>query len=437
MPLGSAKTEDTVTDPGVADDTRRGAGRRGEGIRSDVWVAVEPRERGGIELSVKTRVEAYYGEAIRDQVSVLLETLGVEHAGVQIEDTGALPFVLAARVETACRRAGLRPMGDGRPELGAPRPDPSARDRLRRSRLYLPGNEPKFFVNAGLYGPDAIILDLEDSVHPEEKDAARLLVRNALRAVDFKNSERMVRINQLPLGLEDLDAIVPEGPDLILIPKVETPDQVREVDERVSGLLGSGERPLWLMPILESALGIENSFQIARASERVVALTIGLEDYAADLGVPRSADGVESMYARKRLVNAAKAAGVQAIDSVYGQVDDLAGLREWAAGACQLGYEGMGCLHPRQIAVIQDAFAPSEAEIERARRIVEAFEKARAEGLGVVSLGSKMIDPPVVQQALRVVERARQAGLIERPDSGAQTDSGAQAVSMESEDPRS
>ncbi len=405
-----------MTDPGVEGDWKRGAGRRGEGIRSDVWAAVEPRQRGGIELSVESRVEAYYGEAIRDQVAVLLKTLGVEHAGVQIEDRGALPFVLAARIETACRRAGVGVEGDGRPEVSAPRPHPSARDRLRRSRLYLPGNEPKFFLNAGLYEPDAIILDLEDSVHPAEKDAARLLVRNALRTVDFKLSERMVRINQLPLGLDDLDAIVPEAPDLILIPKVETADQVREVDERISGLLDPKDRPLWLMPILESALGIENSFQIARASERVVALTIGLEDYAADIGVPPSADGVESMYARKRLVNAARAAGVQAIDSVYGQVDDLDGLREWGVRARQLGYEGMGCVHPRQIRVIHDAFAPSEPEIEKAQRIVEAFETAQADGLGVVSLGSKMIDPPVVQQALRVVERARQAGLIESED---------------------
>jgi citrate lyase subunit beta/citryl-CoA lyase len=413
---GQAEPEDTVTDPGVEGDWKRGAGRRGEGIRSDVWAAVEPRQRGGIELSVESRVEAYYGEAIRDQVAVLLKTLGVEHAGVQIEDRGALPFVLAARIETACRRAGVGVEGDGRPEVSAPRPHPSARDRLRRSRLYLPGNEPKFFLNAGLYEPDAIILDLEDSVHPAEKDAARLLVRNALRTVDFKLSERMVRINQLPLGLDDLDAIVPEAPDLILIPKVETADQVREVDERISGLLDPKDRPLWLMPILESALGIENSFQIARASERVVALTIGLEDYAADIGVPPSADGVESMYARKRLVNAARAAGVQAIDSVYGQVDDLDGLREWGVRARQLGYEGMGCVHPRQIRVIHDAFAPSEPEIEKAQRIVEAFETAQADGLGVVSLGSKMIDPPVVQQALRVVERARQAGLIESED---------------------
>lgn len=393
------------------------AGRRGDGIRSDIWVSVEPRGAPGIEVDLESRVEPYYGDAIRDQIAGLLERLGVGDARVEVDDTGALPFVIAARVETAVRRAGIEPAGDGRPPLGVDLPPPSERDRMRRSRLYLPGNEPKFFMSAGLYEPDGVILDLEDSVHPAQKDAARLLVRNALRAVDFRAAERMVRINQLPLGLEDLDSVIPERPDLILIPKTETVEQVREVDARLSELLASvasGERPegrpVWLMPILETALGIENAFEIARASERVVALTIGLEDYAADLGVPRSADGAESMYARKRLVNAAKAAGVQAIDSVYGQVDDLEGLRAWGENARRLGFEGMGCVHPRQIPMIHQAFAPSPEEIERAQKIVEAFEAAQSQGLGVVSLGSKMIDPPVVRQALRVVERARVAG---------------------------
>jgi citrate lyase subunit beta/citryl-CoA lyase len=395
------------------------AGRRGEGVRSDTWVSVEPRQSGGIEIDLKSRVEPYYGDAIRQQITALLEGLGVRDARVEVEDTGALPFVIAARVETAVRRAGIEPSGDGRPPLEVDLPPPSARDRLRRSRLYLPGNEPKFFMSAGLYEPDGIILDLEDSVHPDEKDAARLLVRNALRTVDFQAAERMVRINQLPLGLEDLDAVVPERPDLILIPKTEAVEQVEEVDARVLELLGSEDQSVWLMPILETALGIERAFDIGRASERVVALTIGLEDYAADLGVPRSADGAESAYARKRLVNAAKAAGAQAIDSVYGQVDDLDGLREWGERGRRLGFEGMGCVHPRQIPVIHEAFAPSSAEIERSRKIVEAFEAAQAEGLGVVSLGSKMIDPPVVEQALRVVERARAAGLVPGGDSEA------------------
>jgi citrate lyase subunit beta/citryl-CoA lyase len=166
------------------------------------------------------------------------------------------------------------------------------------------------------------------------------------------------------------------------------------------------------MPILETALGIENSFEIAASSPRVAALTIGLEDYAADLGVPRSAEGIESTYARSRLVNAAKAAGVHAIDSVYGQVDDLEGLATWCERSRQLGFEGMGCLHPRQIPVIHERFNPSPTQIDRALRIVEAFEKAEAEGAGVVSLGSKMIDPPVIKQQLRLVEQARQLGLL-------------------------
>jgi citrate lyase subunit beta/citryl-CoA lyase len=389
------------------------AGRRGETIRSDVWVAVALRETGGIELELESRVEPYFGEAIRRQVQAVLKSMGVRHARVQVEDAGALPFVIGARVEAAARRAGVDG-GDARPERTAAIPAASAKIRLRRSRLYLPGDEPKYFLNAGFYGPDGVILDLEDSVHAQAKDAARLLVRDALRVVEFGRAERMVRVNQLPLGLEDLEAIVPERPEMILIPKIETADQVREVSDAIDSILGQtgNERPLWLMPILETALGIENSFEVARSCERVAALTIGLEDYAADLGVPRSAEGTESMYARKRLVNAAKAAGVQAIDSVYGQVDDIDGLGAWCERSRQLGFEGMGCVHPRQIPVIHDKFNPSRAQIDRALLVVEAFAKAEAEGLGVVSLGSKMIDPPVVKQSQRLVDQARQLGLL-------------------------
>lgn len=390
------------------------AGRRGDKVRSDAWVHLAVRDQGGVEVALRSRVEAYYGDSIREQVRANLAALGIESAHVEIEDNGALPFVLAARVEAAARRAGVELHGDARPERSVPVPAASSKDRLRRSRLYLPGNEPKYFVNAGFYGPDGVILDLEDSVHPDEKDAARLLVRNALRTVDFREAERMVRINQLPLGLKDLVAIVPEGTEMILIPKVETPGQIVEVDQAVDKLLGSSnERPLWLMPILESALGIENSFEIARCSERIAALTIGLEDYAADVGVPKSSAGVESLYARSRIVNAAKAAGVQAIDSVYGQVDDEEGLRRWASGSRQLGFQGMGCLHPRQVAVIHEAYNPPAEQIVRALKIVAAFERAQAEGQSVVSLGAKMIDPPVVKQAQRLVEQARALGLPE------------------------
>jgi citrate lyase subunit beta/citryl-CoA lyase len=399
----------------VATETRIGeAGHSGAEIRSDVHVRIEPRERGGVDIDLESRVKPYYGDSIRRQAEEVLEALGVRDAQVEIHDEGALPFVIAARIEAAVRRAGL---GEGTrvlPERVA-LPEPSTRDRMRRSRLYVPGSEPKYFVNAALHGPDAVILDLEDSVHPSEKDAARLLVRNALRAVDFLHCERMVRINQLPLALTDLDEIVPESPDLILIPKVERPNQVVDVARRTEEIKADYgiTRPIWLMPILESALGIENASAIANASDQIAALTIGLEDYTADLGVVKTSAGAESLYARQRVVNAAHAAAVQAIDSVYGDVGDMEGLRTWALNSRALGFEGMGCVHPTQIAIIHEAFAPTPAEIEKARRIVAAFNEAQAKGLGVVSLGSKMIDPPVVARALKLMARAQAMGLAE------------------------
>jgi citrate lyase subunit beta/citryl-CoA lyase len=171
-------------------------------------------------------------------------------------------------------------------------------------------------------------------------------------------------------------------------------------------------RPIWIMPILESALGIENAFAVATASENVAALTIGLEDYTADLGVVKTAEGRESQYARSRVVNAARAAGVQAIDSVFSDVADMDGLRRWGEASRAMGFEGMGCIHPGQIRVIHEAFQPTAVEIEKAQKVVAAFEEAQKKGLAVVSLGSKMIDPPVVQRALKLVERAKAMGAI-------------------------
>jgi citrate lyase subunit beta/citryl-CoA lyase len=397
----------------VAMPTRIGeAGHSGADIRSDLHVRIEPLERGGIAIELESRVKPYYGDSIRSQAEDVLEALGVQHARVQIQDEGALPFVIAARLEAAARRAGL---GEGTRVLPdrVALPEPSARDRVRRSRLYVPGSEPKYFINAALHGADGIILDLEDSVHPSEKDAARLLVRNALRGVDFLPCERMVRINQLPLGLKDLDEIVPESPDLILIPKTESPSQVTETSRRIAEIKADYgiTRPIWLMPILESALGIENAFAISKSSDQIVALTIGLEDYTADLGVVKTTTGAESLFARQRVVNAAHAAGVQAIDSVFGDVGDMETLRTWGMNSRALGFEGMGCVHPVQIAVIHEAFAPTSAEIERAQKIVAAYHEAQQKGLGVVSLGSKMIDPPVVERALKLMARAQAMGL--------------------------
>jgi citrate lyase subunit beta/citryl-CoA lyase len=377
-------------------------------------VKITLTDAGGIDLQLKTKVESMYGDATRELVRKGLATLGVQHARVEMEDAGALPFVIMARIETAVRRLGHQggtavPAVDGcPPEFADGTGYATERDRFRRSRLYLPGNESKFMLNAGMHEPDGVILDLEDSVAPPEKDAARILVRNALRTIDFKGAERMVRINQGELGLQDLDFIVPQNVHVILIPKVEDPKQVKAVDARIRNILSfrATYRPVYLMPIIESALGASRAYQIATATKSVVALTIGLEDYTADIGAPRTDQGRESFWARCQVVNAARAAGVQPIDSVFSDVADMEALRQSVLEAKSLGFDGKGCVHPRQIRVIHEAFTPTPRELEKARKIVAAFEEAQAKGLGVVSLGSKMIDLPVVKRAQRVVKLA-------------------------------
>ncbi len=388
------------------------AGRRGDDIRSDCWVKITLAKAGGLKLSLKTKVESMYGDSIRRLVRDELTALGVDNARVQMEDAGALPFVITARVEAAVRRLGLGIRTGFLPDFAEGTQDRTKPERFRRSRLYLPGNEPKFILNAGLHRPDCIILDLEDSVAPSQKDAARLVVRNALRAIDFHGAERMVRINQGDQGLADLDFIVPHNVHVVLIPKVEGPGQVQRVDARIKAILADVgvEQSVLLMPIVESALGTIRAYEIATASDNVVALTIGLEDYTADIGTPRTLEGRESFWARSQVVNAARAAGVQPIDSVFSDVADMDALRASVLEAKGLGFEGKGCIHPRQIAVIHEAFAPTEQELAKARRIVEAFEDARSRGLGVVSLGTKMIDPPVVKRAQYTVRLAEGMG---------------------------
>lgn len=383
-------------------------GNKGNRIRSDCQVKLQLLQKGGISIKLVSKVERMFGDQIRQQAEEVLKSLGVSHASVEIEDSGALPFVIGARLEAAVKqlqstdRSWIPPVIEQNfYETG--------KERFRFSRLYLPGNSPSMMLNAGIHHPDGIILDLEDSVAPHKKAEARLLVRNALCQVDFYGAERMVRINQLPAGLEDLDEVVPHQLHLVLLPKCEHGSQVVQVTERIHSILKENrqERDIFLMPIIESCLGVENAFEIATASKSVVALAIGLEDYTADLGVKRTDFGEESLYARTRLVNACKAAGIQPIDSVYSDVANMEGLKRNVATSRSLGFEGMGCIHPRQVAVIQECFVPGEDEIEIARRIVKAFEEAEARGSGVVALGSKMIDPPVVKRAQKTLDLAK------------------------------
>jgi citrate lyase subunit beta / citryl-CoA lyase len=385
------------------------AGKMEASTRSDCLVELQPETRGGIVLTLESKVRSLYGKSIKDLTEKVCSALGVRNADIRIMDQGSLPYVIAARLEAVIRRAFPQTTSCYLPEPYKVKSLPTDRARARRTRLYLPGNEPKFFVNAGLHRPDTVILDLEDSVAPDEKDTARILVRNALRSVNFYGAERSVRINQGKLGLEDLQEIVPQHPDVILIPKCDTPEAVVEVENAVHTLEqehGCQSETL-LLPLIESALGVVNAYRIAVSSPRICAMAIGLEDYAADIGVERTVGGTESLFARMTVVNAAKAAGIQALDSVYSDIDDLEGLRQSTLDAKALGFDGKGCIHPRQIGVIHAALAPTPEEIEKAMRIVEAADESRKRGSGVVALGSKMIDAPVVLRAQRVLRLAQ------------------------------
>ncbi len=389
------------------------AGNRGSKVRSDCWVGLRITDSGGIKIQLKSKVDVLYGESIRQLYIDMLDFFGIRDAELEVDDSGAVPFVLMARLESAVRALNRHQGKAYLPEWDYPVPA-SARDRFRRSRLYLPGDQPKLMLNAAIHKPDGLILDLEDSVAPSAKPAARILVRNALRAIDFKGAERMVRINQLPLGLEDLEEILPHKVDLILIPKAETAEQILKVDEKVDAVLATLPEPwdVYFMPIIESGQGVVNAYSIATASRRNVALAIGLEDYTADLGVQRTNDGKESFYARCALINAARAAGIQAIDTVFSDVADQEGLQQSVIEAKSLGFDGKGCIHPRQIAVIHQAFLPSGPEIEKAKKIVLAYEDAERKGIGVVALGTKMIDPPVVKRALRTIQMAVKSDVL-------------------------
>lgn len=393
------------------------AGSREAGARSDCWVEVAESPGGGDawqpRLQVRSKVEALYGEAIRSLARSVLAQLDAADLAVTIDDRGALPFTLAARLEAAVRR--LRP-GTPRAQLDIPGArttphSPSSRGRPRRTRLYVPGNTPKYFVNAGLHRPDAVVLDLEDSVAPAEKDAARTLVAHALRCVDFQGAETMVRVNALPLGLGDVRAVAPCGAHTLVLPKVEDAREVRAVDRLLDELQREGRiGDVFVIPTIESARGALNAWAIASASRRVVALSIGLEDYAKDIGATRTPAGSESDWARSQVINAARAAGVQPLSSVYSDVDDTAGFIAWAGGARRSGFDGVACLHPRQIGMAHRAFAPTAGEVAAAARVVAAFEAAMTSGLGVATVDGAMVDAPVVERARRTLRLAELSG---------------------------
>ena len=393
----------------VSTDNYKEAGKSGPKARSDCLIGLTLLKSGGLNFEIDSKVDSVYGKSNRSLLKELAEFFEIKDARIKFIDSGAIPFVIISRFEAVVRKLGVDNGKRYVPEFSY-NFKKSSRERFRRSRLYLPGDQIKLALNASIHEPDGLILDLEDSVSPNIKDETRILVRNALRSIDFKDSERMVRINQLPMGLKDIEEIVTYGVHLILIPKVETAEQLIEVENKVNEI--SGDEEIFFMPIIESARGILNADKIASISERTVALAIGLEDYTADLGVERTNDGKESLFARQMIINAARANGIQAIDTVFSDVSDMEGLKKSVLEAKALGFDGKGCIHPRQIKIVHEALSPSIKEIEKAKKIVIASDNAKKLNLGVVSLGSKMIDPPVIKRAERVIKIAKMEHII-------------------------
>ncbi len=383
------------------------AGNNSDKDRSDCFVSFEPLESGGLTIKIESKVQTNYGKSIYKLANDILQFFEIHHANLFISDKGALPFVIAARIEAAIKNIIATPKEYLLPVLGE-NIKPTTRDLRRTSRLFLPGNKPSMMINAGIFSPDGIILDLEDSVAFSKKSEARLLVRNALRNHSFLGAERMVRINQIPAGLDDLTLIIPQSPNVVVIPKCENPEQIKFVNETIKTIQKRCEinNPVWIIPVIESAMGVMKAMELAFAADNIVAMVIGLEDYTADIGAQRTTEGLESFFARSVMLNACKAAGIQALDSVFSDIEDLTTLKETALRSKSMGFDGMGCIHPRQIETVHECFAPTMPEIEQARKIIAAYDKAKEQGLGVVSLGSKMIDLPVLKRAQRTLDLA-------------------------------
>lgn len=286
--------------------------------------------------------------------------------------------------------------------------------------MFVPGNNPGMMADAHIYGPDSIMLDLEDSVTMAEKDSARNLVYNALKSIDYGDTEMVVRINPLntPYGKKDIEAVVKAGVDVIRMPKTETAEEVVEVEreiERVEREIGCLGRTR-IMAAIESALGVVNAYAIATASKRMMGIALGAEDYSANLKTQRTPDGEELRLARETIVVAARAAGIDALDTVYSNLNDMETFRKEVEFIKTLGFDGKSIINPRQIEVVNEVFAPTEKAIAKARTILAAIKEAEEKGSGVIAVNGKMVDRPVVIRAQRTIDLAIASGILTEED---------------------
>lgn len=288
--------------------------------------------------------------------------------------------------------------------------------RLRRTMMYVPGSNPGMLAEAHIYGADSLMFDLEDSISLLEKDSARLLVYNAVKNIDYGDTEIVVRINGLdsPYGRDDIKAMVHAGVDVIRLPKTETAKDILDVEKIIEETEKEIGRPIGstkMMAAIESPLGVLNAEEIAKASPRIMGIAIGAEDFVTNMKTKRSPEGIELLYARSQILIAARAAGIYALDTVYSDVNNEEGFRREVELIKQLGFDGKSIINPRQIAPVHEIYAPTEKEIEHSRKVIKAIEEAEEKGLGVISLNGKMIDKPIVERAERILELAKASSL--------------------------
>ncbi|MEA2053928.1 MAG: aldolase/citrate lyase family protein [Candidatus Thermoplasmatota archaeon] len=347
----------------------------------------------GEGIEIKGKDKNMFGEHIESLIKKRLDELDVK-AQVKVEENGSLDYVIMARLEAALQKA----CGEDLHDVVIKREDMHVGPR--RSRMYIPGNNPRMINSAGVYGCDCLILDLEDSVAVGQKEDARYLVKNALKYVDFENSELWVRVNK-ETAKDDISVIKYGSPHGICLPKVKGKEDVVILDN----ILEEEGLDAKIMPIVETAKGVENISEIAGAGDNVVAIAFGAEDFTSDMGGKRTWDSL--FYARCRIVTSARAHGVQALDTIYPDVENMMGLKEETMKIVEMGFDGKGVIHPNQIKIIHECFMPSDEEVEKAKKIIEAVEEAHARGLGTASLNGRMIDLPVEKRARRILERAQ------------------------------
>ena len=282
--------------------------------------------------------------------------------------------------------------------------------------LFVPGNDPGKLFNAGIYGADSLVFDLEDAVAVGEKDSARDLVKNAILYNEYP-CEVGVRINHIstPFGHDDIREIMKARPAFLRVPKSEDPADIVAVDELITHWekeYGYEAGTVKIVLTIETALGIMNSYQLARASKRVVAIGLGAEDLAADLETNRTSSGREILFARSQLLLSARAAKVQAIDNVYADVKNEEGFIADTLLGKELGFSGKSVVHPNQVDVVHRIYTPTSDEVRKAQKILAAYQEALAKKSGVIALDGKMIDGPIVTRAERTLRYAQAVGLV-------------------------